>query len=78
MRELRCAAIVKPAILLQLADAAYCTLQLVRRLNQFLFDSCASFLGNQTALNALYDFKADIFIGDALTACAWISSDVLG
>jgi hypothetical protein len=61
-----------------LADVQCCTLQLIRRLEEFLFNSCAFVFGNQTAVDALYDFRADILIGDSLSCCSWITSDILG
>jgi hypothetical protein len=54
------------------------TLQIVRMTADFLFTSCAAIFGNQTAVDALYNFGADIFVGDAITACSWIMSDILG
>ena len=44
----------------------------------YLFGCCARIFGNQIAVDALYDFNADIFIGDSLTSCSWIMSDILG
>ena len=52
--------------------------QIVKMTDDILFRSCAAVLGNQTAVDALYDFGADLFIGDAITACSWTMSDILG
>jgi hypothetical protein len=51
---------------------------MVRMTADFLFTSCANIFGNQTAVDALYDFEADVFVGDIITACSWIMSDILG
>jgi hypothetical protein len=54
------------------------TLQMVKMTADVLFTSCAAIFGDQSAVDALYDFNADIFVGDAITACSWTMSDILG
>ena len=51
---------------------------MVKMTDDILFHSCAAIFGNQSAVDALYDFGADVFIGDAVTRCSWIMSDILG
>lgn len=52
--------------------------QFIKGMEAYLFGCCARIFGNQTAVDALYDFNADILIGDSLTSCSWIMSDILG
>lgn len=53
-------------------------LQLIKGVEAYLAGCCARIFNNQTAVDALYDFNADIFVGDTVTLCSWAMSDILG
>lgn len=42
-----------------------------------LMAACGAVAGDQAALDSLYDFGADLFIGDVSTPCSWLLSDML-
>ncbi len=52
-------------------------MQMYKDMVRILTDACAAVVGNQTALDALVDWHADVLVGDQSTPCTWILSDLL-